>query len=379
MGKGIAQGLRRYRNHAGLKRKEGEMFQGFYKGKRIFLTGHTGFKGSWLALWLSALGAEVAGYALPPERSHDHFNATGLAELVAHHEGDIRDGEALGRTMEGFKPHIVFHLAAQALVRRSYRDPKETFDTNVGGSVNLLEAVRRSATVKSLVFVTSDKCYKNREWLWGYRENDELGGHDPYSASKAAAELVFSSYLDSFFRQRDELGCATARAGNVIGGGDWAEDRIVPDCIRALQNGAAIELRNPGSTRPWQHVLDPLHGYLTLAMRLFENPEQYAGSWNFGPRNESIRTVQKLAECLVTHWGEGSIAARREENAPHEAGILHLSIEKAQHLLEWQPRWNFERAVQQTAQWYQQALKGCCMRTLSLGQIQDFEESAPTS
>jgi CDP-glucose 4,6-dehydratase len=346
----------------------------FYRGKRVFVTGHTGFKGSWLTLWLTELGASVCGYALPPERPQDHFALLGLDTMIDHHEGDIRDYGHLERVLCAFEPEIVFHLAAQALVRRSYRNPKETFDTNVGGSVNLLEAMRHCESVKSLVYVTSDKCYKNHEWIWGYREDDELGGHDPYSASKAAAELVFSSYMDSFFGTSGTPCCASVRAGNVMGGGDWSEDRIVPDCIRALQDEEPIELRNPGATRPWQHVLDPLSGYLLLGRRLFEEPGRFCGAWNFGPRSESICSVQDLAERIIHHWGGGEIVVRQDEKAPHEAGLLHLSIDKATHRLKWQPRWDFENAVKETTRWYREAHEGHGVPSLSRSQIALYEK-----
>ncbi|HSM98265.1 MAG TPA: CDP-glucose 4,6-dehydratase, partial [Gallionella sp.] len=242
-----------------------------FRGKRVLVTGHTGFKGSWLALWLHQMGAHVLGYALPPERDDDHFNLLGLVRQIDHVVGDIRDHAAVRQAFERFQPEIVFHLAAQPLVRYSYAEPKLTFDTNVAGSVNILEAVRTTQSIKALVYVTSDKCYRNNEWIWGYRENDELGGHDPYSASKAAAELVFSSYQDSFFHARAGFGAATVRAGNVIGGGDWALDRIVPDAIRALRADKPVMLRNPNSTRPWQHVLEPLSGYLMIAANLLKD------------------------------------------------------------------------------------------------------------
>ena len=239
-----------------------------FKGRRVFITGHSGFKGSWLAFLLNEIGAEVFGYALPPVGKNNHFELLGLAQLIEHVEADIRDEEKLTAAMGEIQPEFVFHLAAQALVRHSYSDPKTTFETNVMGSVNLLEAVRKCESVRSLVYITSDKCYENREWLWGYRENDQLGGHDPYSASKASAEMVFSAYARSFFFDRPDLGAASARAGNVIGGGDWAVDRIIPDCIRAIESDKPIHLRNPFATRPWQHVLEPIAGYLLLAAQL---------------------------------------------------------------------------------------------------------------
>ncbi len=346
-----------------------------FKGKRVFVTGHTGFKGSWLSLWLHKLGADVMGYALPPEREHDHFNLLGLNKLIRHVEGDIRDLVSLSRAVDEFQPEIMFHLAAQALVRVSYAEPKDTFDTNVAGSVNVLEVCRNSSTLKTLIFVTSDKCYRNKEWIWGYRENDELGGHDPYSASKAAAELVFSSYVDSFFSKRTGFGAASVRAGNVIGGGDWSLDRLVPDCMKALADRRPIVLRNPVSTRPWQHVLEPLHGYLTLASRLYEAPDEFAGSWNFGPRVESVRTVRDLAENIITNWGAGELQIQILENAPHEAGLLQLNCDKAHQLLGWQPCWNFQRSVAETVRWYKEIAAGAQAVEISTGQIRNYMEA----
>lgn len=346
-----------------------------FRGRRIVLTGDTGFKGSWLALWLAEAGAEVYGYALPPEHDDDHFNLLGLRERIEHQDGDIRDRARLSAFFQQAQPEFVFHLAAQALVRRSYRAPKETFDTNVGGSVNLLECVREAPSVRALVCITSDKCYRNREWIWGYRENDELGGHDPYSASKAAAELVFSAYGDSFFRSRSDFGYASVRAGNVIGGGDWSEDRIVPDCLRALRNGDPVALRNPRSTRPWQHVLEPLGGYLTLAAALARDPTRYSGPWNFGPEGEAVRSVQDLTQAIVKCWGSGEIEVQSSASDPYEAGLLHLNCDKAHHLLGWRPRWSFERTVAETVNWYRAVLSGEPVASVSSDQVNRYMET----
>jgi len=347
-----------------------------YRGKRVLVTGDTGFKGSWLSLWLAEAGAEVYGYALPPERRDDHFIALNLSTRIVHQEGDIRDRDQLGAFFERAQPEVVFHLAAQALVRRSYRDPKETFDTNVGGSVNVLECVRYAPAVKTLVYVTSDKCYRNREWVWGYRENDELGGHDPYSASKAAAELIFSAYGDSFFKIREGFGFASVRAGNVIGGGDWSEDRIVPDCLRALRAGRAVELRKPKATRPWQHVLEPLAGYLTLAAALAHNPKKFAGAWNVGPDADAARSVHDLARGIVGAWGSGQIAVQPSPSNPHEANLLHLNCDKAHLVLGWKPRWGFERTVKETVAWYRAVASGENVAAVSAAQIQAYMESS---
>lgn len=350
------------------------MFTNIFNGKRVLVTGHTGFKGSWLSLWLHDLGAEVMGYALPPERGEDHFNLIGLKGIITHVEGDIRDMSSLQKVCNRFKPEVLFHLAAQPLVRLSYIDPKVTFDTNVSGSVNVLEAVRSTPSLRSLIYVTSDKCYRNREWVWGYRENDELGGRDPYSASKAAAELIFSSYMDSFFCKREGFGAASVRAGNVIGGGDWAADRIVPDCIRALQESCPIILRNPLATRPWQHVLEPLAGYLMLAAKIYEDPKKYSGSWNFGPNGESVRTVQNLTEKIVSCWGKGEVRVNVENGAPCEAGLLHLNSDKANRILGWRPRWDFECTITKTVFWYKEVATGKPALPLTRRQIRDYME-----
>ena len=336
------------------------------------ITGHTGFKGSWLAFLLHEVGAEVTGYALPPEYAGSHFERLGLAKKVRHVEGDVRDGAKLTAAMRDFAPEFVFHLAAQALVRRSYADPRDTFETNVIGSVNLLEAVRACESVKSLVYITSDKAYENVEWLWGYRENDRLGGHDPYSASKAAAEIVFSSYARSFFAQRADFGAASTRAGNVIGGGDWAADRIVPDCIRAIQSGMPIALRNPAATRPWQHVLEPLSGYLLLGTRLRVRPDDYAGAWNFGPAAGATRTVRDVAERIVAHLGRGRIELDGATAGPHEARLLQLNCDKAHQMLGWQPRWEFEATLRATALWYKRVLEGEEASDVTRDQLQEY-------
>ncbi|ARJ68150.1 CDP-glucose 4,6-dehydratase [Magnetospirillum sp. ME-1] len=345
------------------------------KGRRVLLTGDTGFKGSWLALWLKELGAEVTGIALAPEHADGHYRSAGLESLYPHIDHDIRDGEGLAALVAEARPEVVFHLAAQALVRRSYDDPKTTFDTNVGGSVNVLEAIRRTPSVRAAVYITSDKCYRNKEWVWGYRESDELGGHDPYSASKAAAELVVSSYADSFFARRDGFGIASVRAGNVIGGGDWAQDRIVPDCMRALRDKRPIVLRNPDATRPWQHVLEPLGGYLTLACRLLDEPKRFPGGWNFGPHVASACSVGELVERIVAAWGSGEIRIERDPNAPHECNLLHLNTDKAALELGWHPRWAIDQTVRRTVEWYAATLGGADPRETSLAQIRAYMEA----
>jgi len=330
----------------------------FYNNKRVLIIGDTGFKGSWLAYLLKFLGAEVYGYALPPVNDTDHFNLLSLENEIVHEDGNILNIKHINNIFEKVKPEIVFHLAAQALVKLSYDEPKLTFDTNIGGSVNILEVIRRCDTVKSFIYVTSDKCYKNKEWIWGYRENDELGGHDPYSASKAAAELVFSSYMDSFFYNLDNIGLGSVRAGNVIGGGDWALDRIIPDCIKAISKETPIIIRNPYSTRPWQHVLEPLSGYLLLAIKIYNEPKKYSGAWNFGPNTNSIKTVNDLAEKVIEIFGKGEINIQSDPNSHYEASVLHLNCNKSNIKLEWFPTWNFDETITRTVNWYKGYLKG---------------------
>lgn len=343
-----------------------------YAGKRVFITGHTGFKGSWLAFLLKEVGADVMGFALPPATAVNHFDLLGLDENIKHKIGDIRDAKLLSDVLNQFQPEFVFHLAAQALVRPSYEDPATTFSINVIGSVNLLDAVRECDSVRSLVYITSDKCYENVEWIWGYREIDQLGGRDPYSASKAAAEIVFSSYDRSFFEHRPSLGAATTRAGNVIGGGDWAVDRIIPDCIRAIEAGEPIQLRNPGATRPWQHVLEPIAGYLLLGMKLYEEPKKWTGSWNFGPSIHEVRTVQNVAEVIIGHLGKGRIEIVESQMQLHEARLLQLNCDKAHQLLGWYPRWDAAQTLEATAVWYKTVMNGGNAKHITLSQIQAF-------
>jgi CDP-glucose 4,6-dehydratase len=350
----------------------GKLLSKFFSGKKVFITGHTGFKGSWLAFLLNEMGADVMGFALPPATTINHFDLLGLDKKIKHVEGDIRDASLLANTLNEFQPEFVFHLAAQALVRPSYDDPAATFSTNVMGSVNLLDAVRQCKSIRSLVYITSDKCYENVEWIWGYRENDQLGGRDPYSASKAAAEIVFSSYARSFFEQRPLLGAATTRAGNVIGGGDWAVDRIIPDCIRAIVAGEPIRLRNPSATRPWQHVLEPLAGYLLLAARLYDEPKRWGGSWNFGPSTHEVRTVQNVAEVIIGHLGKGRIEIVESQTQVHEARLLQLNCDKAHQQLGWYPRWHAEQTLEATALWYKTIMNGGNAEQITRSQIQAF-------
>jgi len=328
-----------------------------FAGRSVFLTGHTGFKGSWLAIWLHRLGARVTGYALPPA-TPSNFLQSGVRDLLSkHHEADIRDLTLLERALRAAAPDVVFHLAAQALVRDSYARPRETFEVNVLGTVNLLDAVRALGKRCVVLVVTSDKCYENCEQVWGYREIDPLGGHDPYSASKGAAEIVTAAYRRSFFppeRLADHgIRVASARAGNVIGGGDWAEHRIVPDIVRSLMAGDPLRLRNPNAVRPWQHVLEPLSGYLTLAARMLESDDPiWCGAWNFGPLPGEEVSVRELVDRFLAVWGEGSWQDAGNPSEPHEAGVLRLAIDKALAQLGWRPRWSLAECVERTAAWY---------------------------
>jgi len=333
-----------------------------YRGRRVLVTGHTGFKGSWLALWLAEAGAQVAGLSLPPPEGPGHFKAAGVQGRVAHREGDIRDLGAVEAVFAEHAPEVVFHLAAQALVIPSYADPKATFDTNVGGTVNVLECARASKSVRAVVIVTSDKCYENREWAYAYREDDALGGHDPYSASKGAAEIVVSAYRRSFFHEEGRPGLASARAGNVIGGGDWSPYRIVADCARALSAGEPILVRNPRSVRPWQHVLEPLGGYLALGAKLLAEPRRYGDAFNFGPAPGREVDVEELARLFASAWnaftpqnpGSGFVRIDDTARSPrvHEAGLLRLTCEKAAHELGWCPALSGRDAIRWTAEWY---------------------------
>jgi CDP-glucose 4,6-dehydratase len=343
----------------------------FFHGKRVFISGHTGFKGTWLTQVLLDAGAKVHGYSLENSKNQKHFDLLGLKPKVENTFGDIRDSAKLSSSMKEFKPDIVFHLAAQALVRKSYLDPFETYETNVMGSLNLLQSARSVESIKSLVFVTSDKCYENQEWYWGYRESDALGGIDPYSSSKACAEILFSSFQRSYF-QNTGLAAATARAGNVIGGGDWSEDRIVPDCIRASEAESELILRNPHSTRPWQHVLEPLSGYLRLSQRLFESPGKYEGSWNFGPSSQDTRTVEQVARTIIDAMGAGRITIESLGENPHEASLLQLNCDKSNQELQWSPLWDVDTTIQKTAEWYQQVTSGVDALEITRQQIREY-------
>jgi len=326
-----------------------------FSGKRVWISGVTGFKGSWLAEWLLSLGATVTGFSLPPPTSPSLFEQLELASRIQLQIGDVRNPGETAQSLLGAEPDFVFHLAAQPLVRLSYKTPVETWETNVQGTIHVLEALRQLSKPCAAVLITTDKCYRNREWLYAYREEDPLGGHDPYSSSKAAAEIAIASWRDSFFFNHHPVKLASARAGNVIGGGDWAEDRIVPDCIRALKRGTVIPVRNKTATRPWQHVLEPLSGYLMLAARLAnvstDRMADFCSPFNFGPNLSSNQTVAELVQEMVRHW-PGSWEDQSDPNAPHEAGKLNLSTDKAFHLMGWKPKWDFAEAIEKTAVWY---------------------------
>lgn len=329
------------------------LFRGAFAGKRVLVTGDTGFKGAWLTRWLLDLGAEVSGLALEPDTTPALFDELELARHIDHTTGDIRDATVVGDVIRRTRPEVLLHLAAQPLVRRSYSEPIYTFETNVMGTANVLESARTSDSLGAVVVITTDKVYRNDEAGAAFREDDPLGGHDPYSASKAAAEIVAGSYRDSFLREAG-IPMATARAGNVIGGGDWADDRIVPDCIRALSAGNPIEVRNPASLRPWQHVLEPLSGYLWLAALMLGGDTRAVDAFNFGPDPEATRTVGELADELVSVWGTGSWSRPDLGVQPHEAGLLRLDISRARELIRWHPVWGFDATVRRTAQWYRQ-------------------------
>jgi CDP-glucose 4,6-dehydratase len=349
----------------------------FWRDKRVFLSGHTGFKGAWLSAWLLNLGAKVFGFSLGPNTVPSLSDLVGIEQRVASVRHDIRNGEELARSMEDFAPDIVMHLAAQSLVQRSYQEPVLTYEINVMGTVHLLEAARRTPSVRVIVVVTSDKCYENREWCWGYREDDHLGGFDPYSSSKACAELAVSAWRRSFsFGSKGDrqVAIATARAGNVIGGGDWAADRIVPDCIRALSAKRSVLVRNPHAVRPWQHVLEPLCGYLLLAERLWRDGSEVAEAWNFGPSMNELAPVSHIVERIVALWGDGGTYEVVNSDRPHEAGLLAVDPAKAMRRLGWQPHLTLEEALTWTTQWYKGQHFGASAASLVDADISRFEQ-----
>ncbi len=352
----------------------------FWNGKRVFLTGHTGFKGGWLSLWLASMGAKVAGYALAPNTTPNFFEVAKVeSDLEQSHIADIRDLEKLQKAMADAKPEIVIHMAAQPLVRYSYSNPVETYATNVMGTVHVLESIRSLDCVRAAVIVTTDKCYENKEWAWGYRENEPMGGHDPYSNSKGCAELVTSAYRQSYFPPekytQHKVAIASARAGNVIGGGDWSEDRLIPDAIKAFEAKESLMIRNPLATRPWQHVLEPLSGYLVLVQALYQEGAKFDGGWNFGPRDEDARSVQDVINLLIKNWGSAASWTQDQSEQPHEAHSLKLDCSKARQYLNWVPHWSLEQAIQNITQWQQAYQQQGNMREASLRQITAYQNS----
>jgi CDP-glucose 4,6-dehydratase len=343
----------------------------FWNGKHVLLTGHTGFKGSWLALWLQSMGAHVVGFALAPPTNPSLFEVADVGKGMTSVIGDIRDLAKLQAVFVEHSPEIVIHMAAQPLVRYSYQNPVETYSTNVMGTVHLLEAVHNTSGVKAVINVTTDKCYENKEWAWGYREDEPMGGHDPYSNSKGCSELATSAYRRSFFQDKG-IALASARAGNVIGGGDWAADRLIPDILRAFEQSQPVIIRNPHATRPWQHVLEPLSGYLALAEQLYTNGQAFAEGWNFGPKDDDAKAVQWIVEHMVNSWGNGASWQQDGGVHPHEANFLKLDISKAKARLGWQPRWPLATALPHIATWHQAWLANDDMKKLCLAQIQKY-------
>ena len=344
----------------------------FWHGRKVLITGHTGFKGSWLSLWLKSMGAELRGIALPPSTTPALFTVAQVVQEMDSCIADVRDASTIARLVKDFQPEILIHMAAQPLVRLSYQQPIETYATNVMGTVHVLEAARHSGSVRAIVNITTDKCYENREWAWGYREDEAMGGHDPYSSSKGCAELVSSAYRKSFLKDAG-IAMASARAGNVIGGGDWALDRLVPDTLSAIEKGQPVQIRNPLAIRPWQHVLEPLSGYLLLAEKLYEQGQDFADGWNFGPRDEDTRPVKWIVEQLCQSWGEGASWQLQHGDHPHEASFLKLDISKAKGLLDWVPRWTIEQALDHITYWHRSWLQGQDMQSVCLQQINQYQ------
>ena len=346
----------------------------FWQGKNVFLTGHTGFKGSWLALWLTHLGANVTGYALNPLTEPNLFTVLDIEKNIADHRDDIRDFSCLKKVVKSSKPEIIVHMAAQSLVRESYKDPVGTYATNVMGTVNLMEAARSCDSVRAILIVTSDKCYENRELDYGYKETDTMGGHDPYSSSKGCAELVTSAFRRSFYENASMIAVASARAGNVIGGGDWSANRIIPDAIRSFSSNQQLQVRSPDAIRPWQHVLEPLSGYMTLCEKMWDQPLKFSDGWNFGPL-ESIREVEEIMNRVSDLWGENAEWERSIVDHPYEATLLKLDIAKAKKKLGWAPKWDLDTALEKTVSWYKSYYNGEDMLEISQKQIEEYQAS----
>ena len=346
----------------------------FWNSKKVFLTGHTGFKGSWMSLWLQSMGAIVKGYSLEPNTTPNLYTVASVGTAMNSEIGDIRDLNQITKSMTDFNPDVLIHMAAQPLVRLSYQEPVDTYTTNVIGTVNVLEAARKCKTLKAIVSVTTDKCYENKEWDWGYRESEPMGGHDPYSSSKGCAELVTSAYRRSFFSSEGTASLASARAGNVIGGGDWAEDRLIPDILRAFEKLEPVVIRNPLSTRPWQHVLEPLSGYLVLAQELYLNGDDFAEGWNFGPKDEDCKPVSWILDQMVSHWGNNVSWGLDKNNNPHEAGFLKLDCSKASNRLKWNPKWNLKFTLKSIVEWHHLYDNGGDLKKQCLKEINTYNK-----
>lgn len=343
----------------------------FWKDKKVFITGHTGFKGSWMCLWLESMGADIAGYSLEPSSSPNLFEEANTGKNIKNTFADIRDSSCLNEAISSFKPEIVIHMAAQPLVRQSYKDPVETFSTNVMGTVNLLDIIRRLDGVKAVVNVTTDKCYENKEWFWAYREDEPLGGHDPYSSSKACSELVTRAFTKSYFSESN-IALASARAGNVIGGGDWSNDRLIPDILLAFQDKNPVVIRNPKATRPWQHVLEPIYGYLLLAEKLYNHNHNFSEAWNFGPKEDDSKSVEWVLNEMALKWGDGASWVNDPSDNPHEANFLKLDISKACTRLGWKPKWSLKTALNYTISWHKDWINNYSAKELCLSQIDKF-------
>lgn len=352
--------------------EKGKVSSIFWKNKKVFLTGHTGFKGSWLSLWLQSMGASIKGYSLEPNTIPNLFTKANVGENMESEIGDIRNLKNISQSMFDFNPDILIHMAAQPLVRLSYEEPVNTYTTNVIGTVNVLEAARKCKNLKAIVSVTTDKCYENREWDWGYRESEPMGGHDPYSSSKGCAELVTSAYRRSFFSTQDTAFLASARAGNVIGGGDWSDDRLIPDILKAFEKSEPVVIRNPLSTRPWQHVLEPISGYLVLAQELYINGADFAEGWNFGPKEDGCKPVDWILDEMVTQWGDGASWELDKKNNLHEAGFLKLDCSKALNRLKWQPKWELRETLKMIVDWHQNYLGGKELKEKCLIEIKKY-------
>jgi len=355
------------------------IFNNIYNGKKVLVTGHTGFKGGWLSLWLKELGAEVIGYSLEPPTQPNLFETLGLDNKLIHIIGDVRDEKKLSSVFKKYQPEFVFHLAAQPLVRLSYTEPKLTYETNIMGTINVLEAIRKTDSVRVCVVITTDKCYENKEWVYGYRETDPMGGYDPYSSSKACTELVVSSYRNSFFNPEDygknhKVALSTVRAGNVIGCGDWGEDRLIPDCVKTLSQNKIINIRNPQATRPWQYVLEPLSGYLLLGSKMHKDGKRYSSAWNFGTNDNDIITVEEIVKSAINNWGNGDYKVDISSQ-PHEAGLLKLDTSKARTFLGWKPVYNIYETIKRTINWYKRFYEGVEKEELykiTINEIRDY-------